>query len=166
MAIAYLMIGFFPPDASLMQYIIGTAVAGFLDGGAWSNLLELHEDRFLFALGTAIYSPIMFITRIISVVSTIILGMAVSRNREPLADSNGARIILDPHALASALEKISTYNNKRRGLGAIEIIKAKSEEGYTAYLCFNRLEISGAILNLPSTPPPIKKRIEILMSMR
>lgn len=165
MVVTYLIMGFFPPDTSLMLYIIGTAVASLLSAGGFEMLLEVHEGGIIFALATVIYSPIMFVAEIISGVSMIMVGLAISRNREILADSNGARIIRDPHALASALEKIDAYNSKRGSLSAIDIINAKSEEDYTAYLRFNGLDARGVILNLFSTHPPIRKRIEMLMNM-
>lgn len=89
-----------------------------------------------------------------------LLAMAVSRQREYLADSSGAELTRNPGALASALEKID---------GATE--PTKSIKKGTGHLCIadplgrpvNSRE--GALADLFSTHPPINKRITLLKAM-
>jgi heat shock protein HtpX len=89
-----------------------------------------------------------------------LLAMAVSRQREFLADASGAELTRNPGALASALQKIDA---------AVE--PTRSIKKGTAHLCIaNPLGSSlddkeGFFANLFSTHPPIQKRIMILKGM-
>jgi heat shock protein HtpX len=89
-----------------------------------------------------------------------LVAMAVSREREYLADASGAELTRNPLALASALEKID----------AAAAPTASIKQGI-AHLCIedprgrsvNRSE--GAFANLFATHPPIAKRIALLKEM-
>jgi heat shock protein HtpX len=89
-----------------------------------------------------------------------LVAMAVSREREYLADASGAELTRNPLALASALEKID----------AAEAPTTSIKQGI-AHLCIedprgralNQRE--GFVANLFSTHPPIQKRIELLKEM-
>jgi heat shock protein HtpX len=89
-----------------------------------------------------------------------LLAMAVSRQREYLADASAAELTRNPLALASALQKIEN---------AVE--PTKSIKKGSAHLCIvdplglkaNNLE--GKLADLLATHPPISKRITILKSM-
>jgi len=89
-----------------------------------------------------------------------ILAMAVSRQREYLADASSAELTRHPLALAAALEKID---------GAIEPTRAIKKG--TAHLCIadplgrHINEKEGAFSNLFATRPPIAKRIIQLKAM-
>jgi heat shock protein HtpX len=89
-----------------------------------------------------------------------LLAMAVSRQREFLADASGAELTRNPSALASALQKIDA---------AVE--PTKSIKRGTAHLCIaNPLGSSlddkeGFFADLFSTHPPIRKRIMLLKAM-
>ena len=89
-----------------------------------------------------------------------LLAMAVSRQREYLADASGAELTRNPGALASALQKIDA---------AVE--PTRSIKKGTAHLCIaNPLGSSlddkeGFFANLFSTHPPMQKRIMILKGM-
>jgi heat shock protein HtpX len=89
-----------------------------------------------------------------------LLAMAVSRQREFLADASGAELTRNPAALASALQKIDA---------AVE--PTRSIKKGTAHLCIaNPLGSSlddkeGFFANLFSTHPPIQKRIMLLKAM-
>ncbi len=89
-----------------------------------------------------------------------ILAMAVSRQREFLADASGAELTRNPGALASALEKIDA---------AVE--PTRSIKKGTAHLCIanplgsNLDDKEGFFADLFSTHPPIRKRIMILKGM-
>ncbi len=89
-----------------------------------------------------------------------ILAMAVSRQREYLADASGAELTRNPLALAKALEKIEFADEP-----------TQSVKKGSAHLCIvdplgrkaNLKE--GAIANLFATHPPIFKRITLLRAM-
>jgi heat shock protein HtpX len=89
-----------------------------------------------------------------------LLAMAVSRQREFLADASGAELTRNPAALASALQKIDA---------AVE--PTRSIKKGTAHLCIaNPLGRSlddkeGFFADLFATHPPIRKRIMILKGM-
>lgn len=89
-----------------------------------------------------------------------ILAMAVSREREYLADASGAELTRNPNALAMALQKID---------GAVE--PTRSIKKGTAHLCIadplgrkiNGKE--GFAAEIFGTHPPIQKRIILLRAM-
>jgi heat shock protein HtpX len=91
---------------------------------------------------------------------TQLLSMAVSRQREYLADASGAELTRNPLALASALEKIDS---------AVE--PTRSIKKGTGHLCIadplgrsvNSKE--GSLADLFATHPPIGKRILLLKAM-
>lgn len=100
---------------------------------------------------------ILFIVIIIAspIIATLI-QLAISRNREYLADATAASMTRYPEGLAKALEKIS---------GDKEILEAAN--GATAHLYIsNPLKNSGKMIaNLFSTHPPIDERIRRLREM-
>jgi heat shock protein HtpX len=89
-----------------------------------------------------------------------ILAMAVSRQREYLADASGAELTRNPNALASALQKIDA---------AVE--PTKSIKKGTAHMCIadplgkNVNNKEGLFAEIFGTHPPIGKRIMLLHSM-
>ena len=87
-------------------------------------------------------------------VAAMLIQLAVSRSREYEADATGAHITGNPHALASALEKLDAYS-KRLPMAASPT---------NAHLFIVAPMISARDLgNLFSTHPPIPKRIERLI---
>lgn len=103
---------------------------------------------------------IWLVTIIIAPIVARILAMAVSRQREYLADASGAELTRNPSALAEALEKISS---------AVE--PTQSIKRGTAHLCiadplgseFNAKE--GFFAELFGTHPPVQRRITLLRAM-
>lgn len=84
-----------------------------------------------------------------------LLKMALSRNREYLADAASAKLTGSPRSLAAALKKI--------GASGINVSGAtRATEGM--YIS-NPFKKNGAFNNLFSTHPPIEKRIEALYDM-
>ena len=89
-----------------------------------------------------------------------LVAMAVSREREYLADASGAELTRNPLSLASALEKIEAA-----------VAPTESVKQGVAHLCIadprgraiNDRE--GGLANLFSTHPPIAKRIALLKEM-
>ncbi|GGH14249.1 zinc metalloprotease HtpX [Silvibacterium dinghuense] len=91
---------------------------------------------------------------ILAPIAAMLVQLAVSRSREYEADATGAHITGNPHALASALEKLEAYS-KRLPMEA---------SPSTAHLFIVAPVISARDLgNLFSTHPPIAKRIERLI---
>jgi len=103
---------------------------------------------------------IWLVTVILAPIVARILAMAVSRQREYLADASGAELTRNPRALASALQKISA---------AIE--PTQSIKKGTAHLCIadplgseiNTKE--GFFAELFGTHPPVQRRITLLNAM-
>jgi heat shock protein HtpX len=83
------------------------------------------------------------------------IQMAISRSREYIADAAGAEISGHPKALASALEKLSNYNQQR----PMEVNPASAQ----MYIV-NPLSRS-SLSKLFSTHPPMEERIRRLMAM-
>ena len=114
--------------------------------------------------GLAIVAVVIFVlwivTLILAPIISRIMAMAVSRDREYLADATGAELTRNPLALASALEKIETHEAPTTS------IKAGA-----AHLCIadplgkdvNLKE--GRLADLMATHPPMAKRIVRLKGM-
>ena len=100
-------------------------------------------------------SPIGLITvLLVSVLAPIaasIAQMAVSREREYLADASAAHLTRYPEGMISALKKLDTHARPM-----------KQQNPATEALFINNPLRKGAINNLFSTHPPIEKRIERL----
>ncbi len=101
---------------------------------------------------------------ILAPILVLLIRLAISRQREYLADATAAYLTRHPRGLASALEKIGNFNGR---------LKAASEA--TAHLFIanpfgkDRFDISGFrhafASELFATHPPIKKRIERLLEL-
>lgn len=93
---------------------------------------------------------------ILAPIAAQLIQLAISRQREYLADASGALLCRNPDALARALEKISADPTP---LG--EANKA------TAHLWFSNplSEHSSWLNNLFSTHPPVEERIRLLRAM-
>ncbi len=91
---------------------------------------------------------------ILAPIIAMMIQLAISRNREFLADSSGAKLTRYPAGLASALKKISA---------AHEPVKNASKG--TAHLYIANPLKSGGISGLFSTHPPIAERIKRLEAM-
>jgi heat shock protein HtpX len=105
------------------------------DGG---NMIEL--------LALAIITPLV----------ATILRLAISRSREYLADETGAKIIHNPYALASALEKLDN-GAKRNPL--------RFGNPSTSNLFIVNPFSAKGLIRLFSTHPPMEERVKRLRSM-
>ncbi|MFC1741868.1 zinc metalloprotease HtpX [Nanoarchaeota archaeon] len=94
---------------------------------------------------------------ILAPIIALIIQLAISRSREYLADETGARTIHNPHALASALEKLE-HGIKRNPL--------RFGNKTTSSLFIANPFSARGMFALFSTHPPMKKRIAKLNSMR
>jgi heat shock protein HtpX len=114
--------------------------------------------------GGGLFALVFFVLWVVSLILAPLIAqlvaMAVSREREYLADASGAELTRNPLALASALEKISAAT------GPTPSIK----QG-VAHLCIEDPrgrainERDGGWASLFSTHPPISKRIALLKEM-
>jgi heat shock protein HtpX len=87
-----------------------------------------------------------------------LIQMAISRAREFEADRGGAEISGDPHALASALQKIHRY---AQGLP----MEAAERHPETAQMMIMNPLSGGGLRGLFSTHPSTEERVERLMAM-
>jgi heat shock protein HtpX len=113
---------------------------GFMFGGGQND-----EDR---GPGGMIVGVVLII---LAPIAAMLIQMAVSRQREYLADASGASITNDPEGLANALGKLQHY-------GA----PMKRQDTTTAHLFIANPLKSGAFVKLFSTHPPLEDRIERL----
>ena len=94
---------------------------------------------------------------IIAPIAAMLIQLAISRSREYQADQDGARIVDDPEALASALQKLE--------MGARRVPMAVAES--TAHLFIvNPFAGMPDVGSLFATHPPIAERVERLRRMR
>ncbi|MBR3628519.1 MAG: zinc metalloprotease HtpX [Elusimicrobia bacterium] len=92
---------------------------------------------------------------ILAPIAAALIQMAISRSREYIADSDGAKISGDPLALASALRKLA-YGNSRQ---------ENNVSASTAHMFIVNPLKGKDIQNLFSTHPPIEERIKKLEQM-
>jgi len=127
--------------------------------GGGSRRRDDNEGGGSGALGILFFA-LWLVSIILAPIIAQIVAMAVSREREYLADASGAELTRNPLGLASALEKIDA---------AVEPT-ATIKQG-VAHLCIadprgRKLNQSeGAFANLFGTHPPIAKRVALLKEM-
>lgn len=92
---------------------------------------------------------IILLTSILAPLAASIAQMAVSREREYLADASSVNITRYPEGMISALKKLETHSQPMR-----------HQNSATEALYINNPLKKGFISNLFSTHPPIEKRIE------
>ncbi len=92
---------------------------------------------------------------ILAPVAALLIQLAISRSREYGADATGARIIANPDALASALEKLETASSIRQ----LPVNPAVAH-----MFIVNPLK-GASFSGLFSTHPPLEERIRRLRSM-
>jgi len=97
-----------------------------------------------------------FLLYFLGPIAAMLLQMAVSRSREYMADEYAAHLTGRPDALASALTRISGYN---------EQVPMRDAEPATAHMMIVNPLTGGGLMSLFSTHPPMKKRIEKLNAM-
>lgn len=109
-------------------------------------------------------NPILLIISLILLILSPVIAQAIhfslSRNREFLADASGAELCRNPHALASALEKISSNNNK------VDNIPRSAASMYISDpFKKKKTKKQSFISRILSTHPPTEERIKRLMNM-
>lgn len=94
----------------------------------------------------------LLVTMIVAPLAASLIQMAISRSREFQADDTGARLVRDPEALASALQKIAG--------GAAQVPLDASPQ--TAHMFIINPLRASMLQNLFSTHPPLEQRLERL----
>jgi heat shock protein HtpX len=115
-------------------------------GGAGSDDDERGGSNIVGLILMAVLAPI----------AATLIQMAISRSREYLADTGGAKISGKPYGLAGALEKLSR---------ASQTIPMNANPS-TAHMFIVNPLTGRSLMNLFSTHPPIEERIARLRSMR
>ena len=109
--------------------------------------------------GNAVLAIVAILAIILAPIAAQLIQMAISRKREFLADASGALLTRYPDGLASALQKISSYQSPMR--------KASHA---TAHLFisnpFGAHEAGKFIAKLFSTHPPVGERVAALQGMK
>ena len=97
---------------------------------------------------------------ILAPIAAQLIQMSISRKREYLADASGALLTRYPEGLASALEKISQYNQpmRRANNATAHLFIADPFGG-------DKRTLGQKISNLFQTHPPASERIKILRGM-
>jgi heat shock protein HtpX len=99
----------------------------------------------------------LLVMTIVAPLAAMLIQMAISRSREYLADSTGAKISGNPLGLAGALEKLQIASQR---------IPLEDPKPSTAHMFIVNPLSGRSLLNLFSTHPPIEDRIARLRSMR
>lgn len=103
-----------------------------------------REDRDISPVALAVGVVLIIVAPILA----MLIQMAISRQREYLADATSALTTRDPDGLASALEKLEQYGRPMQ-----------QQSQTTAHLFFNNPLKPGFFNNLFSTHPPLDERI-------
>ena len=98
----------------------------------------------------------LILMAVLAPIAAAIIQMAISRSREYLADTGGAKISGKPYDLAGALEKLSRASRE---------IPMEANPS-TAHMFIVNPLTRRSLMNLFSTHPPIEERIARLRSMR
>ncbi len=106
--------------------------------------------------GNAIFILLALILVILAPVIAKLIQLAISRQREYLADSSGALLTRYPEGLASALEKISKDT---------EPLEVANKATAHLYIVNPLLDHRGKLNDLFSTHPPTEERIKRLRAM-
>lgn len=101
-----------------------------------------------------ILALLFIVLLVITPIIAELIKLAISRNREYLADATGAYLTRYPKGLSDALVKISSYK------GSVK----KATTGNAHMFFANPLKNKG-LINMFSTHPPVEERIKRLQSM-
>lgn len=109
--------------------------------------------------GNALFAVLAIVGIILAPIAAQLIQLAISRRREFLADASGAILTRYPDGLASALEKISSYE-----------APMQRASHATAHLFisnpFGAAEAGKFVAGLFATHPPVEQRIKALIGMR
>jgi len=106
--------------------------------------------------GNAFSLAAMLVMAILAPIAALLVQMAVSRSREYIADSGGAKLSGNPIFLANALRKLETAGKRR---------PMRNANPATSHLFIVKPFSSRGLLSLFSTHPPVEERIARLEGM-
>ncbi len=152
-------------DVRLMTVVAALAgaillLADWSRRGLWWGGRSRNSDRSGGGAAAAAFAVLWLVSIVLAPIIAQIVSLAVSRQREYLADASGAELTRNPLGLASALEKIAA---------AVE--PTPSIKQGIAHLCIEDPrgralnEREGFFASLFSTHPPVAKRIALLREM-
>ncbi len=134
----------------IFSFLIQFAFRSILYGNMFNSNRRNGKDN-----GAALMIVILLVS-LVAYFLGLLFKFALSRKREYMADAGAAQMTKKPHALASALRKIS---------GNADVNEVKSEDIQEMFIenpPGSTAGLLGSIGSLFSTHPPIEKRIEIL----
>lgn len=140
--------------ATLVVVLVGT-VALLSDWMGRSFFYGRRRGERVKASG-GIFILIALVLAILAPIVAQLIRLAISRQREYLADANGALLTRYPEGLASALEKISKDT---------EPLEAANKATAHLYIINPLLDHRGKLNDLFSTHPPVEERIRRLRAM-
>lgn len=129
---------------STVAVVLAGAIAYVAMMARWAMIFGRSDDN-----SGSIYE-ILALSILAPIIATI-LRLSISRSREYLADESGAKIIKDPMALASALQKIEDYPHKFK----------QGNQAAASLFIINPFS-SKYFFKLFSTHPPTNERIKKL----
>lgn len=142
--------------------LIGTIAAVF--AGAISMLANMAQWAAIFGGGRSSDEEGnggggigLIVMAILAPIAALLIQMAISRSREYIADSTGARFHGNPHDLANALRKLHT---------AAQRVPMDASPTTAHMFIVNPLFGRHGFTSLFSTHPPMEERIKRLESMR
>ncbi len=138
---------------SIVSILVGTVtlLADFFTRGMFYKRSSRRDSELN---GVILILGILFI--IVSPIIATLIKLAVSRNREYLADASAALITRYPKGLADALRKLANDH---------EILEAANGATAHLYIANPLKNVSGAVSQMFQTHPPIEERIKRLESM-
>ncbi|MDQ3870447.1 MAG: zinc metalloprotease HtpX [Chloroflexota bacterium] len=147
--------------------LVGTVAATM--GAAISWIAQMLQFQMWFGGGddNEGANPVALLaTVILAPIAALIIQLAVSRGREFLADSSGARLTADPEGLASALERLDATNRGIRERLGVFGRRPQPVPAATAHLYTVSPLSAEGVGSLFSTHPPIAERVRRLRSLR
>ena len=140
--------------------LIGTVVATV--AGAITMVAWMLQWTLIFGGGRNRSNPLgivgLLATIILAPLAASLIRLAITRSREYQADASGARMVHDPDALASALEKLHAGVQRR------PMPESATTEAIAHMYIVNPLK-AGGMASLFSTHPPVQERVARLRRM-
>ena len=138
-------------DRDILVMTVAATVAAIIAIVARVILFQMLFGR----RNSNIHPAILIIALITAPIAAILVQLAISRSREYKADHVGAATIQNPMALASALDSLHHMNRVH------PMQFRKSSPAHSSLFIVNPFS-RGSFVNLFSTHPPMKKRIQKL----
>jgi heat shock protein HtpX len=141
----------------MMIAVLVGGVALLADFVYYGGVGNDHDDEG----GGSLLMVAIFILAVLAPVLSQLLAMAVSRQREYLADASSVEFTRNPRALGRALEHLATIEApvKNASMGTAHLFIINPLEGV------KKDDNEGWLANLLSTHPPLRRRIERLRAM-